>query len=110
MIGINAPEKEWKEKGITKECYSNEAREYLAKQLMGQKVKLIYDPIVGRTDKYGRKLAYVYLGKRLLNAEMITQGLARFYPYFHFEKWNYFEKLEQEAQKHNRGLWKTCKP
>jgi micrococcal nuclease len=105
LIGIDAPESR---KTFKKEIgfYGKEAKEYLTNLLSGQKVILEYD--LNRTDQYGRTLAYVYLEDgTFVNAELVKNGYAMTMtipPNVKFA--DEFVKLQQEARKFNRGLWK----
>ena len=58
-------------------------------------------------DKYGRILAYVWVGNRMLNEELVRAGLARAemqYPYSAAAKAR-FRRVEAEARSAGRGLW-----
>ena len=105
LIQIDTPEL------TSKECYGNEARVALAK-LLNQpgKVTLTTDPKLDKTDKYGRSLRYVFIGKTNLNLKMVEIGAAT--PYFYrSEKGIYatqFLKAAQNAQKLGLGLWRVC--
>ncbi len=78
LLGIDAPEKGQK-------CFE-EARRYLQNLIEGREVKLEYDKI--KHDKYGRLLAYVWVGSLFVNKEMIEKGYAVFK--------NYGKKLKYE--------------
>jgi micrococcal nuclease len=68
-------------------------------------VRLEKDQIGDTVDRYGRLLRYVYVGDRLVNAEMIRQGYARAYLRFPFSRRDEFREHEQEARERERGLW-----
>lgn len=60
------------------------------------------------TDRYGRMLAFVYVGEVCVNEELIKQGMA-----WHFKKYNQdpgLAKLEVEARKAKVGLWGQGNP
>ena len=105
LIQIDTPEL------TSKECYGSEARLALSK-LLNQpgKVSLTTDPKLDKTDKYGRSLRYVFIGKINLNLKMVEIGAAT--PYFYrSEKGIYaiqFLKAAQNAQKLGLGLWRMC--
>lgn len=65
LLGIDAPEKG--------RCMSNEAREFLSSIAKNKHVRL-KDTV---TDDYGRVLANVFVGGKLLNAIMVQNGLAK---------------------------------
>lgn len=71
LIGINAPEQ-----GT---AYATEATEQLAAWVEGITVRLEGD--VTPVDRYGRRLAYVFVDERFINAELVRIGLAQAYPY-----------------------------
>ena len=57
-------------------------------------------------DRYGQLLAYVYIGKQFVNAELVHQGYAEaatYPPNVRYQE--YFLGLEQGAQAAGRGLW-----
>lgn len=61
LIGINTPETV--APGRPVECFGREASAFAKKTLKGRKVWLEYDPVAGRTDRYGRTLAYLWLDR-----------------------------------------------
>ncbi|MEX0937665.1 MAG: thermonuclease family protein [Pirellulales bacterium] len=68
-------------------------------------VRLRFD--LERKDRYGRFLAYVYKGERMLNEELLRAGLARArleYRYSDTMK-RRFREAEQEARDARRGIW-----
>src|SRR5438874_10682075 len=72
LIGINTPEVDWY--GGRAECYGAEAGLYTRARLEGASVRLAFD--AGRYDRYGRLLAYVYLGPELFNLTLVRKGYA----------------------------------
>lgn len=59
-----------------------------------------------RRDRYGRRLAFVYLADgRLLNLELIAQGWARAYRSFDYRHKRDFLEAEKQARQARRGLW-----
>jgi micrococcal nuclease len=105
LIGVDAPESRKtgrKEKGY----YGKEAKEYAKRLLTGKRVRLEFD--IGRYDRYRRTLAYVYLKDgTFVNAELIKQGYAMVMTVPPNVKYaGLFLKLQQEARKNHRGLWK----
>jgi micrococcal nuclease len=63
---------------------------------------------VERRDRYGRLLAYVYVGEVMVNAELVRQGFAQvatFPPNVEYQE--LFLKLQREAREAGRGLWGT---
>lgn len=105
LIGVDAPESR---KTGRKEIgyYGKEAKEYAKRLLTGKKVRLEFD--IGRYDRYHRTLAYMYLTDgTFVNAELVKQGYAMVMTVPPNVKYaERFLKLQQEARKNHRGLWK----
>jgi len=83
----------------------------LVKQpIEGKKVRLEFDAVSGREDRYGRLLAYVWVKKRgkeqMVNAILLKRGMARLYDRFKFSKLAEFKKLEAAARKKQLGIWR----
>ncbi|HTN68218.1 MAG TPA: thermonuclease family protein, partial [Dysgonamonadaceae bacterium] len=68
--------------------------------------RLEYD--VGRLDRFGRTLAYVYLEDgTFLNADLLKKGYARIMTIQpNVKHADYFLKLERKARKKKKGMWK----
>lgn len=61
------------------ECLGQTAREELTALVAGQTVRLVYEPVAGCRDQYGRLLAYVFLGDEMLQTRLLGQGLVCIY-------------------------------
>ena len=62
-------------------------------------------------DRYGRLLAYVYVGERFINAEMVQGGYARTLEIEpNTDKAPLLNRLERDAANAGRGLWGACGP
>jgi len=71
LLNIDTPETKDPDLGV--ECLGPEARAFLAGLLpKGTDIRLEYD--VDQRDRFGRTLAGVYVGKRLINAEIAAAG------------------------------------
>jgi endonuclease YncB( thermonuclease family) len=66
LIGIDAPERD-------EDCYA-EAKENLKSRILHKEVDLEKD--ITDKDQYGRSLRYVWLGNKLVNAEIVRAGVA----------------------------------
>lgn len=104
LIGVDTPETVHPNKPV--EYFGREASDYAKMLLKGNRVRLEYD--VAETDRYGRKLAYVYLEDgTFLNAKLIEEGYARVMTVppnvSHSEE---FLELQRKAREESRGLWK----
>ncbi|WP_232048780.1 thermonuclease family protein [Sphingobacterium thalpophilum] len=85
--------------------YGEETKEYLRSMLAGKTVRLVFD--VGKRDRYGRLLAYVYLGDKFVNADLVKEGYAVTYTLTpNVQYAGLFAKLERQARQAKRGLWK----
>ena len=110
MLGIETPD------GKTPvEIYGvhgQRAVSYAQKTLLGQVVRLEYDPIAALTkDESGQILAYVYTRDGLLiNAEMVRQGLAFVHGAEQSRLANDFRTIEREAMQSMRGVWGPTSP
>ena len=72
-IGIDTPESVDPDEPV--QCYAHRAAAFNRRLVAGREVRLRFD--AERRDVYGRLLAYVYLGRRLVNAELVRRGFAR---------------------------------
>lgn len=106
-LGIDAPEMRRKVRGrwVEKaEPFAAEAYELNRRLVEGRRVRLERDQ--ESRDRYRRLLAYVFVGDRLVNAELITSGyvVVRLHPP-NLRYADLFMKLQAEALAHQRGLW-----
>src|SRR5262249_27610607 len=101
-IGIDAPEIAHDGVGGAR---GGEAAKRLNRALLGsRRLRLAFDP--ERRDRYGRLLAYVWLGGTMINVEIVRHGFARVLtipPNVRYERW--FTTAEAEARAASRGLW-----
>ncbi len=98
-IGIDTPEVYPEE-----EAYGIEAWQANRRLVEGKEVRLERD--ISETDKYGRRLRYVYVDDIFVNAELVKQGLAEAKAYPPDTKYqDYLEQLEAEAREAGRGMW-----
>jgi micrococcal nuclease len=104
-IGVNAPEVHHPTAGA--QPGGREATEANRRLVGGQTVRLELD--VQERDRYGRLLAYVYVGNVMVNAELVAQGYAQVMtipPNVQYQ--NLFLKLQREARLLQLGLWKPA--
>lgn len=106
-VGIDSPEV-WKRKG-SKWVHApepfGEAASAINRSLVEGKTVWLEFATEGR-DRYGRLLAYVFMGSTLVNAELVKVGLARVHiipPNVRYS--GLLKLLELEAKRENRGLW-----
>ncbi|MFN2590693.1 MAG: thermonuclease family protein [Actinomycetota bacterium] len=105
LIGVDTPEVPWY--GGPGECFGVEAGRFTRDRLTGRPVRLEFD--VERRDRYGRLLAYVYVGDELFNLTLVRDGYATSYPVSPNTKMAArFESAETEARATGMGLWAAC--
>jgi micrococcal nuclease len=105
LIGIDTPEVPWY--GGEGECYGVEAGLFARHSLSGSSVRLVFD--VDRRDRYGRLLAYVYVGPELFNLTLVRLGYARADPVPPDTRLaSQFAQAEAEARSAGKGLWSAC--
>jgi len=92
LLSINAPEKDMP--------YYDGAKNYL----LALKGKEIIIETHGE-DKYGRILAYLLYNNRLINEELLRQGLVHLYIFSEDRYTDLLESAEIEARIGNRGIW-----
>ena len=101
-IGVRRPDILHPTRG--REPYERVAREANRQLVEAKWVTLILD--AQPRDRYGQLLAYVYIGTRFVNAELVHQGYAEaatYPPNVRYQ--DYFLSLEQDARSAGRGLW-----
>ena len=106
-IGIDAPEVP--HHGLDGTRGGEAARRLNRALVRGRRVSLELD--VEERDHYGRLLAYVWVGDRMINLEMVRRGYARVLtipPNIRHE--GRFAQAETEARVAGRGLWGSGDP
>lgn len=105
MIGVDTPETV--KPGSPVECFGPQASDFTHRLLDGRTVRLEFDR--ERRDVYDRLLAYVYLGDRFVNAELVDGGYARTLEIEpNTSHAGELARLEEEAGAAGRGLWGVC--
>lgn len=90
---------------------AREARDFVRALCENRSVWLEFD--VEREDTYGRWLCYVYLatpdGNRMVNAELLRMGLARYYTPgpVNLKHAEFLLACQREAREAGRGTWKN---
>ncbi len=106
-IGVDTPETV--KPGTPVQCFGPRASAFNHRLVEGRRVRLVFG--AERRDAYGRLLAYVYLGRRFVNASLVRRGLARTLtipPNDRFAP--LLRGLELGAARAGRGLWGACAP
>ena len=104
-IGVDTPETVKPDMPV--QCFGPQAHRFNSRLVAHRRVRLIFGE--ERRDVYGRLLAYVYLRRRFVNAELARRGLARTLtipPNDRFAR--RFKRLQSAAARAGRGLWGAC--
>jgi len=102
-IGVNTPETHHPTRG--EEPGGREAAEMNRRLVAGQRVRIELD--VRARDRYGRLLAYVWVGDLMVNAELVRLGYAQVMTVPpNVKHQELFVKLQREARDAGRGLWR----
>lgn len=102
-IGIDTPEVDGRAGGP--EPGAAEAAALNRALVEGRRVRLELD--VQERDRYGRLLAYVWIGDLMVNAELVRRGYARVMtvpPNVRYQA--LFLRLQRDARGAGRGLWR----
>jgi micrococcal nuclease len=104
-IGVDTPETVKPDTPV--QCFGPRAHRFNARLVTHRQVRLVFG--VERRDVYGRLLAYVYLGRRMVNAELARRGLARTLTIPPNDRFaGRFKRLQNAAARAGRGLWGAC--
>jgi micrococcal nuclease len=104
-IGVDTPETV--KPGAPVDCFGPQASAFNHRLVEGRRVRLVFG--AEPRDVYDRLLAYVYLGDRFVNAELVRQGLARTLTIPPNDRYaDRFKRLEIAASRAGRGLWGAC--
>jgi len=96
LIGIDTPERG--------EEYYSEAGDYLGNLTLNKTLYLEQD--ISEKDKYDRSLYYLYTDDLFVNAEMVSSGYARSYPYEPDTYHSFlFDCLEEQAKQQELIIW-----
>lgn len=106
-IGVDTPETVKPDTPV--QCFGPRASSFNHRLVERRHVRLVFG--VERRDVYGRLLAYVHLGDRFVNAELVRRGLARSLTIPPNDRSApLFRRLELRAARAGRGLWGVCPP
>lgn len=105
LIGIDTPELSDQRDTVKLQAFL--AKRFTYFHLFQKNVRLVLEP--QKRDKYGRLLAFVFIGDTLFNEKIIRDGFASVFLKYPFRN-DYRRRLEQaygEARKNQVGLWKS---
>ena len=104
-IGVDTPETVKPDTPV--QCFGPEASERNHELVEGRTVRLEFDR--ERRDIYGRLLAYVYVGDRFINADLVRGGFARTLEIEpNTSRAGPLGRLAAAAGEAGRGLWGRC--
>jgi micrococcal nuclease len=103
LIGVDCPETVKPERPV--EPWGLEAAQFTREFVVAGKVRLQFDR--ERIDRFGRFLAYAFVGEQMLNEELVRAGLARVEHRFHYSQSieRRLDRAEEEAHLARRGIW-----
>ena len=97
LLGVDTAE-------IAQGYWGTEAQKFTEKLTLGKEIRLETD--VQERDKYGRILAYVYLGDTFLNELLVKEGYAQLLTYAPNVKYvDTLKKAQKEAKDSSKGIW-----
>jgi len=106
LWGVDTPETV--KPGAPVEHFGPQAARFTQDACGGKGVELRLEPHSTR-DKYARLLAYVVLPDgRMLNRELVAEGYGYADPRFEHSRKTEFLKLQDQARRAGRGLWKDA--
>ncbi len=103
LLLVDTPETKHPSKPI--QPYGPEASQFAKEKLEGKEIGVEID--VSERDKYGRLLAYVWLGDQMFNEMLLEEGLARV-AYIYQPNVKYvdtFQEIQRKAQEEGKGIW-----
>lgn len=102
LAGIDAPEK--------RQAFGEQSKQQLADLLFRREVLIEWS----KSDRYGRIIGKVFLGKKDVNLTQIASGMAWHYKRYANEQSmtdrGSYAQAEEEAKSKRRGLWKDQNP
>jgi len=106
LQGIDTPETVQENRPI--EPWGPEASAYTHEFLETAKWQVRIEVDGESVDRYGRHLVFIWHKGRLLNEELVSQGLAHAKTKFNFSESmkDRLRKAQSTAQKNNRGIWR----
>ena len=99
LYGIETPERG--------QAFDNKSRQFTSKTVYGKVVEVD----VMATDRHGRTVAMVFVEQKLLNEELVKQGLAWVYwKYCHHPICESWKNFQLKARFDKRGVWTDSDP
>lgn len=109
FLAVDTPETKHPKKGV--EPYGKEASKYTCNSLKtATKIEIEYDDNSTKEDKYGRRLAWIFIDGKLLQKQLISKGYAKVaYLYGNYKYTNDLKKSEINAKNNKLGIWSNDK-
>ncbi len=106
LLGVDTPESV--DPSRPRQCFGEEATERLRDLLpVGTRVRLEID--VEARDRYGRLLAYVFVGDQMANETLLAEGFGALSVYEPNSTYRRrLSRAEQTARTRLAGLWSAC--
>ncbi len=98
LYGIDAPE--------SKQPFGQRAKLALSELAFGKEARAD----IVNTDRYGRSVAWVFVGETNVNEAQVAAGLAWWYRSYAKRSVDTLGKLEAEARAAKRGVWSEPQP
>lgn len=96
LLGINTPEKN--------KPYYKDAKDFLIGKIENKSIELLRD--TEDTDRYERKLRYIFYDEQLINVEIIQEGLATTFMLEGLKYKDKFINAEKFSRNNKLGIWK----
>lgn len=105
FLAIDTPETKHPKKKV--EPYGKEASNYTCNRLKkAKKIVLEYDDNSTKEDKYGRRLAWIFIDDSLLQKDIVKNGYGKVaYLYGDYKYTNTLKTLEKKAKLNKKGIW-----
>src|SRR5919199_5418105 len=101
LIGIDTPERG--------ECGAGQATGYARSLTEGRATVLRGDATQATRDRYGRLLAYVWVGGRDLGYQQLARGFAKVFVYDRpFQRLGAYQQAERTGKTRSDGIWQAC--
>ena len=105
FLAIDTPETKHPKKKV--EPYGKEASNYTCNSLKkASKIVLEYDSNSTKEDKYGRRLAWIFVDGELLQKKLVSKGYAKVaYLYGNYKYTDELKNIEKKAKTKEIGVW-----